>query len=108
MLDFLHQLMVSLLLVYQRVGRFAQGVASATRTACETAVRSMSFRYYLMRGPIGCVVLPIDGWPLGGRNPQTNYFSGQQRARLLLHARSSLTSEDEISQSTIARVRSVL
>ena len=108
MLEYLHQSMVSLLLVYQRVGRFAQGVASATRTACETLVRSMSFRYYLKRGPIGCVVQPIDGWPLGGRNPQTNYFSGQQQARLLLHARSSLTSDDEISQNAIARVRSLL
>lgn len=102
MLEHLHQLMVSLLLVCRLIGQFAQSVVRSTRFACETIFRSMSHRYCLVRSPIGCVAQSMEGWPLGGRNPQTAYFSGQQQARLLLQARSSLTAEDESSQSIFA------
>ncbi len=82
MLELMHQLIVSLLLVGRWFGRAGQSLWLETCSLCEAVVRSMSRRDCLVRSQWCCAVQPIEGWPPGGRNQLTAYFSCSRRQLL--------------------------
>ncbi len=104
MLEFVHQLIVSLLLVCRRFRRIGQMLWLETCSLCETVVRSMSHRDCLECSQWSCLVQPFDGWPLGGRNQLTAYFSCRRR-QLLLQVGNRLAVCVALSQGEFALAR---